>query len=511
MEDLSEFDPDKLKKAYEYVSNIFKILNGETASDEGKTEFRARTINRPKNPPFYGAMQTINKVNENYVANNIPNDFNQLVVTSKDKHLSHFFQYKGFAIEKHGEYDMFYLQSINNVLCRYDINCGQVRNFIHSYGFYLYISLLDPSLPKYGNVYLLINTENKTCKIGMSYDINKRYSKEKRENELVYLFPVKDMKKSENKLIKGFQQKYGKPVRGKETFEFANEKDVKKTFMNIINKDVIDIDIHGSMNNHFRKFKTSYGREGLWVSFDVASIIFNHFISDETDRKDVMQFMSLIKYMISEDEYIYMTYNQKLKTNVEFILFHKYRIMRNEKDLYVNASALYNSIKKHGECKVPYRKISEVLKSPRFQFRIEQLKIARPKDVPYYFHENSEQKYLEGYYIHYALVHFLIDLIDAKYAIETSILIFDIYSGNMKLNTSKEKKKTIDIKQLYPNIQDEIKIPTLHGGNKDSDIHSIIFQRIFISLIIVGLIILILSFHSHASFKHEKINDKTLR
>lgn len=130
MEDLSEFDPDKLKEAYEYVSNIFKILNGETASDEGKTEFRARTINRPKNPPFCGAMQTINKVNENYLANNIPNDFNQLVVTSKDKHLSHFFQYKGLAIEKHGEYDMFYLQSINNVLKRYGVNYALVHFLI---------------------------------------------------------------------------------------------------------------------------------------------------------------------------------------------------------------------------------------------------------------------------------------------------------------------------------------------------------------------------------------------
>ena len=81
-----------------------------------------RTINRPRNPPFYDAMQAISKVNEIYLANNIPNDFNQLVVSYIDKKVSQCFQYKGFILDKHSEYDMFYLQSINNALVHFLID-----------------------------------------------------------------------------------------------------------------------------------------------------------------------------------------------------------------------------------------------------------------------------------------------------------------------------------------------------------------------------------------------------
>lgn len=495
-----QLDPDKFKEAWDYISNIFKILNGDEISSGGNLKVIQGSQNQQKNIHNLGPLDDLEKSANFHVST----DFHQLIVSNGDKKVSQCFSYKDFKLEKHGEYDMFYLQSIIMNLKRYGIVSKQVENFIHSYGFYNQLCLLDSTLQRYGNVYLMINHEENKCKVGMSYDITKRYPKEKRENELVYVVPVKNMNTTETKLINHFRKKYGEPVNGHETFRCTNIRETKKEFMKVVRSYEVHIDISKSSSQHITSFKSSLMRRGLWVSFGVASIIFNHFISDENDRKDVMKFMSLIKYMIDEDEYIYTTYNQKLKTDVEFILFHKYRIMRNEKDLYVNASALYNSIKKHGGCKVPYRDIKTMLLSPRFQFRIKQLKIARPKDVPYYFHENLEQKYLEGYYIHYALVHFLIDLIDAKYAIETSILIFDIYSGNVKLTTSKEKKKTIDIKQLYPNMKNEIELPALHGGNNVHDRYSFIFSSILISLILISLIILISSYSSYETSSNEK-------
>lgn len=114
----------------------------------------------------------------------IPKDFDQLVVSNMDKKTSQLFQYKGLKLEKHSEYDMFYLQSVIQNLKKHYVERHTVESFINSYSFYVQLRLLDRRLPKYGNVYLLINKEKKTCKVGMSYNIAKRYSKVKLDKEL---------------------------------------------------------------------------------------------------------------------------------------------------------------------------------------------------------------------------------------------------------------------------------------------------------------------------------------
>ena len=168
MEDLSEFDQDKLKEAYEYVSNIFKILNGEEKTSDGNHQ---GTQKQQKNRHNLGPLNDLKKTTEFQAYM----DFNQLIVSDRDKKVSQCFSYKGFKLEKHSEYDMFYLQSIIMNLKSYGITPKQVESFIHSYGFYNQLCLFDQDLQRYGNVYLMINAEEKTCKVGMSYDINKRY------------------------------------------------------------------------------------------------------------------------------------------------------------------------------------------------------------------------------------------------------------------------------------------------------------------------------------------------
>lgn len=58
-------------------------------------------------------MKVRNKTNSKATkeAPKIPKDFDQLVVSVTDKKTSQLFQHKGLKLEKHGEYDMFYLQS----------------------------------------------------------------------------------------------------------------------------------------------------------------------------------------------------------------------------------------------------------------------------------------------------------------------------------------------------------------------------------------------------------------
>ena len=208
----------------------------------------------------------------------IPKDFDQLVVSNMDKKTSQLFQYKGLKLEKHSEYDMFYLQSVIQNLKKHYVERHTVESFINSYSFYVQLRLLDRRLPKYGNVYLLIDKEKKTCKVGMSYNIAKRYSKMKLDKELVYVLPVKNMKVTESKLIKHFNQLYGKPVKGNETFTYTNADTVKEEFMNTIKNDVVKIDIHKDIPQHFMRFKSSLGRTGIWCGFEVAMVIFSYFI-----------------------------------------------------------------------------------------------------------------------------------------------------------------------------------------------------------------------------------------
>ena len=121
----------------------------------------------------------------------------------------------------------------------------------------------------------------------------------------------------------------------------------------------------------------------------------------------------------------------------------------------------------------------------------------------FYFHKNKEQKFLKGYYIHYALVHFLIDMLDSEYAIDTSILIFDIYSGKIKLNLPHEyTSKTVNIKELYP---DTIKIvPLIAGGASDRTANFTFI--LIVSVVIIVVIMIVVTFITNRLFYKNKID-----
>lgn len=444
--------------------------------------------------------------------------FDRLDVSTNNKKLSQRFKYKWISIEKHGEYDMFYLQSIVENFKKYGISTQQVESFIHSYSFYVQMSLLDQEnkLPKYGNVYLLINEENKTCKVGMSWNIEQRYSQKKLNKELVYVVPVNNMKIVESKLINHFRSIFGRPVQGNEMFSYENKKDVKNEFKSIVASKEIHIDIHKTIPHHLMKFMNMENRRGYWISFDVMRVLFNYFVEDEHDRKDITEFLSLIKYAIERDSYVYSTYNHSLKTNVEYILFHKYRMLKNQNDNYINGSALYNSIRKADHTKLKYGSFKRYMNSDRFQYRIQQLKEVRPKDEPWYWHENKDQKYLEGYYIHYALVHFILDDLNARYAIHTSILMFNIFTNktlqNIPLNnqisnalaylTSEANDEGLNhILSSYIDMSNEETQPwKLSGGNiKPLKVNII---RVFITVLLLTTIVIIILIGITCASKH---------
>lgn len=510
---MDSFEREHYMKLLEEV----QLLSKHKAEKERKRSLRSIPLIDLENSQEIYPLQSQAKnclksgwMNKRNLIIKIPKEFDHLNVFNDDKHTSQIFKYKWLYIEKHSEYDIFYLQSVVNNLKKYRINEQIVRNFIHSYSFYNQLTLLDQEnkLPKYGNVYLLINKENKRCKVGKSWQISQRYSKKKLEKELVDVVPVKNMNVVESKLIKHFKIIFGPPVQGNETFKYNDIENLKKEFRSMVENDKIDIDVQKDLSQYIFKLRTIQQRRNNWISFDVMRVIFNYFVDDEYDRKVITEFLSLIKYAIERDSYVYSTYNQSLKTNVEYILFHKYRMMKNQNDNYINGSALYNSIRKADKTKLKYTSFKRYMNSDRFQYRIQQLKDVRPNDKPWYFHENKDQKYLEGYYVHYALVHFILDDLNARYAIHTSILMFNIFTNktlqNIPLNvqisnalaylTSDENDESLNhiLTSYIDNENQNINSLKMHGGNIKSS--NVSLTRIIISLLLIITIIMIVLF-----------------
>lgn len=381
----------------------------------------------------------------------VPKYFHQLIATSNEKHLSHLIQFKEFSIEKHADHDAFYFQSIKSNLFKYDISNYEMDRYIRTYEFYCQLCLLDKALPKYGNVYLLINDEKKTLKIGMSYNINKRYTKERLNNEELFIIPVHDMNRVERKLIRAFRTNMGSPFKGNETFKWVNKQEVIKLFRSVSKEFKIKVRDEEKLKNHLFYYEIP-DREGLWCSYEVVEIILNRFVEEPKDRKDLYEFLKLTHEAMEKDAYCYQTFNELLNTDVEFIILHKYRLMKNVNDDYVNGSSLYNSIRKADHTKLKYSSFKRYMNSNRFQYKIEQLKQVKPNDEPYYWHENRHQKYLEGYYIHYALVHFILEDLDAVYSIHTSILMFNLFMTNSHRNINRDSNPTAELNGGESNI-----------------------------------------------------------
>ena len=122
--------------------------------------------------------------------------------------------------------------------------------------------------------------------------------------------------------------------------------DVKDEFKAIVTDEEIIIDIYKDIPHHITKFKTPHNKTNNWCSFDAMRVLFNYYVEKENDRNNVRDFISLINYAVERDSYIYTTYNNKLKTEVEYVLFHKYRFMmvKLRADYSISAALLLTKI-----------------------------------------------------------------------------------------------------------------------------------------------------------------------
>lgn len=340
------------------------------------------------------------------------------------------FEYKGIIFNKMFKSELFYLQSVMSSIGM-SIHNPKIRTtrYFESYSFYCQLCLLDRTLPKYSNVYLKFTSKPKTVKIGRCYELNRRYSPEERE-KLIKIIPVKNDSLVEQKLIKEFDKVFEKEKGKNETFVYNNLNQVKALFDSCISKsDKVKLNFNES--KHIRKGKLADDYQGMWISPQVVRILINNYIEDPNVKKDYDDMMDSIDAYIEKDVYVYIERNHLLNQNCLYWLFHKYVVIQNNDDLMVNGSRLWNSICETENKKFVGKSLSRFLKSKRIQRIKEQFDIAYPNE-PFYTEKikNTKQPQFNGIYVHYILTHFIVEYLDAKYALIVAKLMYKRFHPN---------------------------------------------------------------------------------
>ena len=341
------------------------------------------------------------------------------------------FKFEKYELEKNSENDMFYVNSIQKLLDRYDNTLVSIKNFIQTNIFYQMLCFIDKSLPKYGFVYLLIDEEMKRCKIGKTFNFDKRYTKSKTKL-LDRLVPVKNDKSVENKLLNFFRTHYHIVDGMNETFEYTNIRTVRSDFNKIVEQYKIDVNYKTSI--HLSNDRFSQSRQGLWCTYQVADLILNYYIEDCKEREKINSMLKLINLSINKDSYQFIQYDSKYKTNIIYMKFHKYTIIGREIDKYVNGSRLYNSIIKADKRRKKYNSFRLFMERGPMHKWVERFNEEFPDLIAYQFLENEENKYLEGYYVHPLLIHFIVEELDTKYAFAMSQLMFKLNNPSQEID-----------------------------------------------------------------------------
>lgn len=337
------------------------------------------------------------------------------------------FEFKGLIFDKLFHEELFYLQSVIKSIERMiGHKLSGINSFTSSYIFHKQLSLLDHNVECCGNVYMKRGKRKGTIKIGRCYKLKRRYGITEREN-ILRLIPVLNDTKIEARLLKEFNKVYQLVPRTRETFLCSNVQEAERLFNSLIkNSEIVKFDVNDT-KGHVKRYRTIPELDGLWCSTTAARIIINNYVEEPNQHKDFNDLLDAIDVRISKDVYVYYEFNKLLRQECMYWMFHKYVVIQNNDDLMVNGSRLWNSIYEKeikGNVKVKPL-LSSFLKSKRVQNIYEQFKQLFPNDVFYTEKmRNNEQPQFNGIYIHYTLVHFIVEYLDAKYALMVAELMY---------------------------------------------------------------------------------------
>lgn len=349
------------------------------------------------------------------------------------------FEFKNVALDKLFNEELFYLQSvIKSVERTIGHKLTGINSFTSSYMFHKQLSLLDHKIKCCGNVYMKHGKQPGTVKIGRCYKLNRRYGTDERD-KIIKLVPVLNDTQIEARLLKEFNKVYELVPRTKETFICPNLREAERLFTSSINRSEIVKFDSSDTNGHVKRYRTIPELDGLWCSTTAARVIINNYVEEPNLQKDFLELFDAIDARISKDIYIYYEFNKQLRQECMYWMFHKYVVIQNNDDLMVNGSRLWNSIyEREIKGKVKAKPLlSTFLKSKHIQHVHEQFKQLFPNDAFYTEKlKNTGQPQFNGIYVHYTLVHFIVEHLDAKYALMVAELMFRRFKPSEKKNRS---------------------------------------------------------------------------
>ena len=351
-----------------------------------------------------------------------------------------YFSYDDINIIKNEDSDLFELVSLINMIEYILGDTIRINNYLKSYRFYKQLEIIDENLIRYGFVYLrIVDKNNKICKVGRTFDINQRYNTEEQE-EIIILQPVDNDRLTETKILREFTKKYKVINKTKETFEYDTIQNIKKLFMETCKPNIIKPSYKQS--SHIRTIKTQKGHPKLYISLQVCDLVFHNYVSNPVYINKFNTMKGYIINSLNKDVYISNEFNTELNTRCMFWKFHKYTIIQNESDLYINGSRLWNSIIRNDNSERK-TKFSVFLKSKPIQEIKNQFNVLYPDKQLYTENiNNTAQPYFSGKYVHHILIHFIISYLNARYAIMVSELMYRLYYNNYLKNKQEHEALT---------------------------------------------------------------------
>lgn len=313
-----------------------------------------------------------------------------------------------YKLSKNIVKNMYTLKSIGNILTKH--NFELTKKFIASQRFNYILHYLDNSfkIPQY--IYFIKFEDG--VKIGRTFNIKQRYQPSEIINIVLRVVNVKYIDRCEKELKDKFKDKFDL-VKGYEKFNIENNKlnSALKLFDSIASK--YKIQNNDIKNQHIfnMPYDTYEIGKGYYVSSLVASIIFNIF--SNTEYNDIKYVLNLIDK--SSDKFDKENYHSTFIENGDrffYWSYHNYKIIANGSKGLINASRLWNTVKEENNVKTK-TKLSDFLKSAFIKNIFKEHGEAKP-----IIFTSKNRPLLNGKYLPVCFTHFIIQYLNAKYALE---------------------------------------------------------------------------------------------
>lgn len=333
--------------------------------------------------------------------------------------------YKGISIEKMPTSNMFYVQSLMNSISK---TLGRKINnakYAHSEEFYNMLSLYDSAIEKHGNVYIKRGNLPNTIKIGRMHDVKTRYSIPERKT-IIKSVGVHYDSNVESRLLNAFKRNGYELVSGtNETFRCKNMSAAIRLFNDTIKKSDIVSDNDINKSKLFKFIQYSKSKYGMWGNIDVCRILINKYIEKESDKANYNEFIQLLANRVASNSIMFIEKNKEKNIDCLYWMYYNYIVIQNNSDLYVNGSRLWNTICKADDIsKTKVGSIMHFLKSDRIKGLEEEFGRTYGNIPMYKVIENKAAPDFSGVYIHYILLHFVVEYLDARYALMVSKLMY---------------------------------------------------------------------------------------